>query len=117
MKVIISLQEFYDALMVVAMDNGRSYVSVKVQLSSNANGIELSGYIDGTSKWISGNTPAEICNAFRSHFHPEEHIVPRITDVEFESDKSTDQQIDEGLADLKKIAAEIPAVAELKPLE
>jgi phage RecT family recombinase len=120
MKVTISLQEFYDALMTVAVDNGRNYVSVKVQLSSNAKGIELSGYIDGTRKWLVGESIAEICNAFRALFHPVEALTNRLTDVEFEvaqPDKPMDEQIADGLEELKNISSGIPPVSELPTLQ
>jgi hypothetical protein len=117
MKVIISLQEFYDAVGVVAAEHGQTYFVARVE-HSTYEGIKLDAYINGFT-WQKGKTIAEVCQGLRAQKHLIEKTISSVTDVEVETDqpdKPMNQQIDEGLAELKKIAGEIPEVSELKPL-
>jgi hypothetical protein len=84
MKVIISLQELYAAVEVIAKEHGETYISVYCELSSYG-GMKLKGYINGFN-WQTGGTIAEVCNGLRAQKNPIENLVSPVNDVEIEAE-------------------------------
>lgn len=69
-KESITLQQFYDAVGVVAKENNEDYFSVTIKLSSH-DGLLLSGYINGLSH-LKGKTIEEVCEKLRNYRKPPE---------------------------------------------